>query len=582
MKTPSTAGAAAIDASALPQLNLPSDWAARFDSADPRDECNERNEDNDGALTWLAPLVAVLPAYLARQRWFAAKGQGIDRLAIVRQRLWQQRWLLLQIDIDVRAGASQSYWLPLAILWDDRPDAATGEEPDAADVLARVCDYTRDNAHDGVLVDAFVDPAFAHALLAAMCQGTHIAGMHGTLEFSSTRACARLAGDDFHKLAVRRGGATSSNTALYFGDRLFLKAYRRLSVGVNPEVEMGRFLTDASPYAHIAPFAGALEYRRNDGSICALAMLQGYVASQGDAWSHTLEHLRALMRASLSTGASSDEAQRAAQARHWAMLGRRTGELHRALATTTGDPAFDPQPLGDDTLAQWIVQVGAEAAQTLAQLAAELEAEQQHLPTSLRAVAQRLLAARGAVLEHIASLRPRHFSAQITRYHGDYHLGQVLVADGDFVIIDFEGEPSRTLAERRSKHSPLRDVAGLLRSLNYAANSALGEALSTGHVSAAQQAAISAVLADWEARAKTAFLDAYRTTVRGCPAYPDDAQASAALLELFLIEKAFYELRYELSHRPDWVHVPLGGLTALFFAAAPVAPTDPKVCRTTR
>ena len=556
-------GAAPATTPALPQLSLPSGWATHFDQAEAA---------SASAPDWLAPLCAILPGYLARQRWFAAKGQQIDRLAIVRQQLWQQRWLLLQIDIDVHAGATQSYWLPRTIAWDECTDAA-GTAPDATDVLARVRDADHQD-RQGRLIDAFADPRFAQALLAAMRQGARVAGRRGTLEFSSTTALPRLAGDDAAALAVRRASATSSNTALYFGDHLFLKAYRRLSSGINPEVEVGRFLTDASPYAHIAPFAGALEYRRDDGSICALAMLQGYVPSQGDAWSHTLAQLGALIARCLSTGAGSDGAQRAAQARHWAKLGRRTGELHRALAQVTGDPAFDPQPVGDEALDLWIAQVHDEARQTLAQL----DAEQGRLPATQRAGAQRLLAARQEVLEHIQSLRPQHFSAQITRYHGDYHLGQILVAGDDFVLIDFEGEPSRTLAERRRKHSPLRDVAGLLRSLNYAAHSALGEALATG-VAAAKRETLSAVLADWEARAKAAFIDAYHAALGDCPAYPDDPddpddpQANAALLELFLIEKAFYELRYELSHRPDWLHVPLGGLTTLFFAGTPTAHT---------
>jgi len=238
------------------------------------------------------------------------------------------------------------------------------------------------------------------------------------------------------------------------------------------------------------------------------------------------------------------------------ILGRRTSELHCALATTSGDPAFDPQPITPADLHLWVQQAGAEAAQTLDQL-------ERHLPNLARdqqSKAQGLLTERPAVLAKIHALLPSAVEAVITRYHGDFHLGQVLLDNEDFVLIDFEGEPGRTLEQRRRKHSPLRDVAGMLRSFNYAANSALSE------VVAGQAAGVELLepfVIDWERRARIAFLAGYREAVRACPAYPDDPQAAASLLQLFELEKAFYELRYELDNRPDWVHVPLGGLTTL-------------------
>ena len=548
--TPPSSPADAADAEILPLLLLPADWASRFG-------------DTSTPASWLDPLQAVLPAYLAQQRWFAAKSRALGRIAIVRQLLWKQRWLLLRIDVELRDDPAQTYWLPLAIAWSDDRDAGLGhgEAIAPADTLARV----RQQERSGMLIDAFADARFCRALLAAIGRQEIIDTGAGRLEFTATAAFARLAGDDPERLAVRRAGASSSNTTLLFGDTLFLKAYRRLSAGVNPEVEMGRFLTEASPYAHIAPFAGMLALRGRDGTSTALAMLQGCIASQGDAWSHTLANLAALIDEALASPGSDGarcDARHAGEARRWATLGRRTGELHRALARTTGDAAFDPEPISATMLRRWTQQVGDEAAQTLDQLAGT----RPDLPAALQLPAQRLLTARPALLERIASLLPEHIDAQITRYHGDFHLGQLLVVGDDFVIIDFEGEPSRPLEQRRSKHSPLRDVAGLLRSLNYAANSALGEALAARRAPAEMAktaGTLAALLDDWEARARTAYLAAYRDAVRDCPAYPKDPQASARLLELFLFEKAFYELRYELAHRPDWVHVPLGGLSRL-------------------
>lgn len=519
------------------------------------------------AATLMPAIEAALPRFLERQRWFAAKGKPIERIAIARRTIWRD-WLWLQIDVvlrDAQPLTSQTYSLPLAIA----PDGAV--PPDAADLVAHV---------DATLIyDAFSDTAFCHALLAAMRAGERCADGDGGLEFlefSATAAFARLAGDDLDAQPVRRASASSSNTTVLVGDRLFLKAYRRLAAGINPEVEVGRFLTDTSPYAHIAPLAGALEHRRGDGTVVALIMVQGQVANGSDAWSATLADLRAR----LATGKRPDAVQQAADWRRWSTLGQRTAELHRALARTTGDADFDPQPVSAADVERWTRKIADEARQTLGELAERIA----QLPVALHAAAHQLLAARPQLLARLVAPIAPPVDALVTRYHGDYHLGQVLATDDDdFVIIDFEGEPSRPLAERRCKHSPLRDVAGMLRSFNYAASSALGERAADAaddvpHARLAELAERAELAADWERRAVAAFLDGYRAVLPPGPAGPEnpehaaDAHAQHALLELFLLEKALYELRYELNHRPDWVHVPLGGLLGLLEPARDTAP----------
>lgn len=526
--------------------------------------CATRWNDPEYTSAVLMPAIeAALPRFLERQRWFAAKGKTFERIAIARRTLWRE-WLWLQIELVLRdtpesasqvpTSPTQTYSLPLAIA----PDGCV--PPDAADLVAHV---------DATLIyDAFADTAFCRALVAAMRAGERFAlaeGSGDSFEFSSTGAFARLLGDDrgLDTLQVRRASASSSNTTVLVGDRLFLKAYRRLARGINPEVEMGRFLTDASPYAHIAPLAGALEYRSGDGTPTALVMLQGQVAGAVDAWSATLAELRARFAA----GRLPDAPQRAADERRWSTLGRRTGELHRALARPTGNADFDPRPVSADDLARWTRAIADEAAQTFDQLAQGSAA----LPPAQRVATRELLAARAQLLARLHAPIAPPPGALVTRYHGDYHLGQVLATGDadkpDFVIIDFEGEPSRPLAERRAKHSPLRDVAGMLRSFNYVAQSALGEQASaasdsSGAPAASRYTRCVDIAADWERRAATAFMDAYHDALHGGAPAPD-ARAESALLELFLFEKAFYELRYELGHRPDWVHVPLGGLLGL-------------------
>jgi maltose alpha-D-glucosyltransferase/alpha-amylase len=495
----------------------------------------------------------VLPEFIVQQRWFAAKGERIEHVVISRKAIWKRRWLFLQVQVIMTHAGTQTYSLPLALAWEE--DGIKTLEARQPDTLARISQDGR----QGILYDAFADRTFCAELLEAMRQQAQFPVAGGRLKFSASADFNRLAGDVSTPLPLQRSTATSSNTTLLLGDRLFLKACRRLGSGINPELEMGRFLTAVSPYGHIAPLAGALEFEDTDSSVTALVIVQGLVAGQGDAWSDTLASLSrflddchqqpAAMRAQL-------DICHEGVLRQLSTLGRRIGELHCALATTSGDPAFDPQQITPADLQRWVRQTGAEAAQTLDQLERHLP----HLSHDQLPKAQGLLTKRPAVLAKIQALLPWSVEAVITRYHGDLHLGQVLLVNDDFVLIDFEGEPGRTVEERRRKHSPLRDVAGMLRSFNYAANSALTQATAG---KAASVGLLEPFIIDWEQRARTAFLAGYREAVRTCPAYPQDPQAAASLLQLFELEKAFYELRYELNNRPDWVHVPLGGLTAL-------------------
>ena len=531
----------------LPLLLLSKDWQSFF---------TERKDKS--SLAMAASLQAqltgvVLPEFIVKQRWFAAKGERIDHIDISRQGIWKRKWLFLQVQVKLPHAGTQTYSLPLALAWEE--DGIETLEAFQPDTLARVSQ----NGRQGILYDAFADEAFCAELLEAMRQQAHFPLSGGRLKFSAGADFAWLAGDCCTPLPVRRASAASSNTTLLLGDRLFLKACRRLRTGINPELEMGRFLTEVSPYGHIAPLAGALEFQDTDGTLTALVVVHGLVAGQGDAWSYALASLSRFlddcrqqpdaMRARLDT--CHEEVLRLLLT-----LGLRTGELHCALARTSGDPAFDPQPITPADLHRWVGQAGAEAVQTMDQL-------ERHLPSlahDQQPRALRLLKERPAVLAKIQTLLPVTVEAVITRYHGDFHLGQVLLGNGDFILIDFEGEPGRTLQERRRKHSPLRDVAGMLRSFNYAANCALTQAAG-GHT--ASIGLLQPFVIDWERRARTAFLAGYREAVRACPAYPEDPQAAAGLLRLFELEKAFYELRYELDNRPDWVHVPLGGLLAV-------------------
>ncbi len=403
-----------------------------------------------------------LPRFIATQRWYADKGVPIKRAALSDWVLWGSSWLIALLHVETASGQS-AYFLPMVLTWGD-----SGEEQIRAlgtTVLARV----RQKSHVGVLADAFADEAFCRALVEAIGAGSEAACTRGILRFTPTTAYTRLAGDAVANVPLARPKIQSSNTAVTLGESLFLKGYRNLRAGVNPEFELGRFLTEVARFAHCVPVAGVVEYIATDGTPTSLALLQGYVANQGDGWTNTLDYLDRYFESRL---AAADEPPADVHGAYLSLvhtLGMRTAELHKALALRTGDPAFDPEPLTFGDLVDWKQRVHDDALATLALL----ELHQLRFPAPEQANARTLLDQRHRLLARIEACGMPAGPCLKTRYHGDYHLGQVLVSNNDFIIIDFEGEPARTLAERRMKHSSLRDVAGMLRSFDYARWTAL-------------------------------------------------------------------------------------------------------------
>ena len=302
----------------------------------------------------------------------------------------------------------------------------------------------------------------------------------------------------------------------------------------------------------VPPFCGALEFRAAGRAPRVLALATGMVANDGDAWSFTLRRLTALYERVLAgdaAGAMMTESEYLGRA---AQLGQRTGALHLALAADADDADFAPEPLTVGDFAELAATVRATADQVLARLRERLET----LDPATRETAATVLAAEPALRERIAALGAQPVVAAKTRTHGDYHLGQVLNTGADFVIIDFEGEPAKSLAERRRKRSPLRDVAGMLRSFHYAADSALG-------AFAEQRAALEPHAERWHERARTAFLDAWTAATAGAVFVPAERAEFARLLDSFLLEKALYEVAYELNNRPAWLGIPLRGVAQI-------------------
>lgn len=499
----------------------------------------------------------VLAPYLATKRWFAAKGHTILRIELLEQSEWntdQDSWLLTIIEVHFADLSPQLYLLPLAICWEEDG----GEEKIQALepwTLARI----RQKEHTGILYGAVGDDRFCRALVQGIGQNIDLPFGRGRVEFRSFPAFGKLA--DGIEEPVRHPSLEQSNTAIFFGNRLFLKGYRRLQLGSNPEVEVGRFLTEQSPFHHIVPVAGAIEFHGADGQTLTLAILQAYVENQGTAWNFAVDYLERYLAEQLAepipNSAEFQSDPHAYFLNLMGLLGRRTAELHRAFCKSTGDIAFEPEPITPEDLVAWSKQLHIEAVITLD----NLKEHRDNLSVTLRVAVDRLLSLRSTLLERISPQVLEGVSAAKMRYHGDYHLSQVLLVGNDFVITDFEGETGRSMEERRQKHSPLRDVAGMLRSFSYVSSVAADHATTERPV---DRHHLGPLVHTWEKRVSEVFLKNYHDTIQGCAVWPTDPGAAERLIDFFIIDKALYELRYEMDSRPDWLAIPLFSLLRTF------------------
>ncbi|MDQ3237100.1 MAG: maltose alpha-D-glucosyltransferase [Actinomycetota bacterium] len=505
-----------------------------------------------------------LPNFLGIRRWFGAKGTKITGVEVAARAELGRHWLLTLLRVKIGDGsdaASHTYFLPLSATWEDREkDRTSGLGPYAVAKLRR-------RARMGVLFDAMADEGFCQTLLAAMDEERESGMGEGTVRFTKTGFFEEMLGDEETRdIAVRRAGVEQSNTSVILGERMVLKAYRRLQEGTNPELEIGRHLTEVAGFGNTPPLGGAIEYTGSDGTPTTLAVLQGFVPNQGDGWSYTLDYLDRYLQDRLMTTWSLEEddaqldeefeARESFFANLMHTLGLRTGEMHEAFAVPTDDPAFAPEVATSGEVRAWIETVLDDARRTLT----ILEKRQDSLPEDIRPDVDLLLRMEARIFDRLEAASSEGLATVKSRLHGDYHLGQVLVAGNDFQIIDFEGEPARPLSERSEKHSPLRDVAGMLRSFNYAAQSAVRN---PSIERADQLDTLEPLVREWERRARQAFLDGYAEGTRDSSTPPRDEGRMRSLVELFTLEKALYEVRYELDNRPDWTGIPVRGILDL-------------------
>jgi maltose alpha-D-glucosyltransferase / alpha-amylase len=513
----------------------------------------------------------LLAPFLQRQRWFGAKARTIRSARFIDWGLLRrgaQPLFLTIIEAQFEDGERDTYFLPLAVC--PTPDAKGVEERYAHAVLARVT-----GARKGILFDAWLDDGFARTLLEAMEASEEVRMRRGTVHGLPTTALGSPGAED---LRVSRLSAEQSNTSVIYGRALILKLFRRLQPGVNPDYEIGRQLTENMQFPRVPAVAGAFEYRMPAEQPITLGMMQAFVESQADGWSHALDELSrffdlAQARAWPSEHLPTTLAEMAeaepprivedvmsgylGTAR---MLGRRTAEVHLALASDSSQPAFAPETFTPSDLAFVTADAVAHAHRAFDVLEASLTGDQPALTGEIADQARELLNAREQVFERIRVVPTLEFNVSKTRVHGDYHLGQVLWAEGDFYILDFEGEPARPIAQRREKQSPLKDVAGMLRSFSYAAYAGL-----FNHVISRpdQFVQLEPWARLWEKWASAEFLQGYLAAAGNAMFIPAEPSQRDALLQLFVIDKALYELNYELNNRPEWVRIPVRGILEL-------------------
>jgi maltose alpha-D-glucosyltransferase/alpha-amylase len=560
------AGAAFHDGHDLPVLSVASDWRSVFRGR--------------GRVS----LEAALPGFLEHNRWYAGRARTIrtvetlDVVPLARSRAAKAQAFLVLVQIDYVDGEPETYVLPLSVTDVLMADQVLADHPNSAVAWIDV----RSTGERLFLHDAFVDPSFMAATLEAFRKRRSFASLGGA-ELRATvtpRFRRALQGVAPENLGVNPIGAEQSNSSVAFGHHVVMKMFRRAQEGVNPDLEIGRFLTEEAGFEHSAPVLGALEYQKGlRGEPRTISLVSGYVANEGDAWHYTLDQLGLFYESALRSipdemlwvpawdamfdslgympldavadaiGPYLDSAE---------TLGVRTAELHHALASGVDD-AFAPEPFSTLYQRSLYQSMRAQVRGTLSMVRRSLR----HLDARTRPLAELVLESESEILGCFDELRKHPFDVHRIRVHGDYHLGQVLHSGREFVIIDFEGEPSRAPTERRIKRGALSDVAGMMRSFQYARVAALRSLDERGLLAPENWEAMTQRGRVWQHWVTIRFLTGYLDTAADAFFVPADLDDVRVLLGAYSLDKALYETRYELNHRPDWVSIPLQGVLQL-------------------
>ncbi|SHG32478.1 maltose alpha-D-glucosyltransferase [Bradyrhizobium erythrophlei] len=489
----------------------------------------------------------VLPGHLARTRWYPERSakavqptliSAIPFCDIGDNRPW------LAFFETTQRGLTTRYVLPMQIEW---------MRFDRERYNPRALAAVRQGAREGTLLDVATDHIFIALLLRNLRESLTLEENGLRLEFRPTsRFSDKPIQPPEHVRAVE---TEQSNSTALVDNKYVVKVYRKLESGINPEIEVGRFLTEVAGFANTPALLGSVELTEGN-STSAIAIVHTFVENQGDAWTVTSAYLDRFVEEQRLLAASEHPSESEGQTpylRYMSQIGRRVAEMHLALASSTEFADFVPEPTRSEDVQRWIDDVVARAERVFEVLRQRRDTVRE----ADRPLIDQALAQRDTLHDRLRALIPGTIDGLNIRHHGDFHLGQILIVKDDIFIIDFEGEPRRTQAERRQKAPAARDVAGLIRSIDYSATSAMERALK---VAPDEHGKLGAALAEWRERSAAAFLAAYREIMANQPLWPADKAAAEQMLNFFLLEKVFYEIEYELAHRPEWLRVPLTGM----------------------
>ncbi len=527
---------------------------------------------------WRTGLENYLCAFLKSRRWFGGKGREVKSVQVrdaIELPVNSTGAFLLLLTVEYLEGDPELYSLPVALA--EGGQAQQIEERAPQQVVARV--RLEREGSSGVLYAAGRSPEFGQAVLEAIARRRSFPGSHGELKALPTASLRGLAGNRLTGLEPWFGKAEQSNSAIIYGHKFFLKLFRRLEVGTNPDLELGRFLTERG-FPNIPTVAGALEYRNHNGDELTVGILTRFLPQAKDAWGYSrdmlsryFDRVRAADKNASPEPAAEQSLFRLAQqdppesvvalvgtylelAR---LLGQRTGELHLALSSDAQNRDFAPEPFTPFYQRSLFQSMRNLAVQNFSLLRRGFEL----IPAEVRDQARQVTALESEVLKRFRAVYESPITARRIRCHGDFHLGQVLYTGKDFIFIDFEGEPARPLGERRIKRSPLRDVAGMIRSFDYLTYLALERQLELGTIQEHDLPALEPWTAFWYRWVSATYLKAYLRVLRSSDLLPEATNQLSILLDAHLLEKAVYELGYEFNHRPTWLKVPLRGVLQL-------------------
>jgi maltose alpha-D-glucosyltransferase/alpha-amylase len=542
------------DSGVVPELELENNWMDIF---------NKENQD--------FVLTRIFAPYIKKCRWYGSKAMSVRRISIVEQMKFPRgmEGAILLVKLSFRDAQPETYQFPVSYTTDSR----------AIDIRSNASKSVIANLTigqtQGVLYDALYDPEFQLLLLNMVYRKKLLKGRNGNvvgIAGKKLRTIYRSHEGEWNSNIMR---AEQSNSSVLYEDKLILKLYRKVTDGVNPDPEISRVLTEKTKFTNIPTFAGTLEYHCEKMEPYVLGMLQTYEPNQGDAWKLSLDFVTRYFEEAISRVSEKIEPPYVdSSVLNWtpeampeilkdmvggiymemvALLGKRTGEMHQAFASVEDDPEFRPENITSMTQRSIYQSMREQTRRTMQLIQKNLSRQPEHLKSQ----AEDVLSMEPKILKLYQRMIKHKMAATRIRIHGDYHLAQVLYTGKDFIILDFEGEPAKPLTERRLKRSAFRDIAGMIRSFHYAIYNVLFQNTSFEFED-------KAALEPWADLLynvlKNTFLHEYLLTVEGAGFIPKNEESLIILLEAYLLDKAIYELGYELNNRPDWIDIPIKGI----------------------